>query len=145
MTIEHGEMIKVEVVKPHDWAAITNLLHHCVFGSHLKPDQERISFALLGRKDDEVLGFVTCLETDSNTLYWKFGGTVPGARQTSMSWLLYQRFVNLCKEKYERITTLIENDNITMLKMAMKVGFRIIGVRIYNGQILLEHLLERGV
>ena len=51
-------------------------------------------------------------------------------------------FVEWCKPRYKRITTLIENKNTVMLKMAMKVGFRVIGVRNFQGSILLEHLLE---
>lgn len=47
-----------------------------------------------------------------------------------------------CEKDYKRITTYIENKNTPMLKFAMKIGFRITGIRNYKNEILLEHLLE---
>lgn len=137
-------MVEVAWIHPEDWKGLSRVAHLAVFGSALEEDQERLSFVMLGKKKgtQELLGWITCLEHDRDTLYWKFGGTLRGARETSVSWLLYQAAVESCKGKYKRITTRIENDNLVMLKMAMKVGFRVIGVTVYKGQIYLEHVLE---
>jgi hypothetical protein len=36
----------------------------------------------------------------------------------------------------------VENTNVAYLKLAMKMGFRVIGVRMFKGQVLVELLLD---
>lgn len=104
---------------------------------------DRISFALLaiGEKDD-LLGYITCRESDKFSLYFQYGGAFPGTIKTSMSFKAYQECINFCRPKYKRITTMIENTNTSMLKMAMKVGFRIQGINYFDGHIFVEHALD---
>jgi hypothetical protein len=78
---------------------------------------------------------------DAETLYWQFGGAFPGTIGTIHSFGCYEQFLAWCGDKYSRVTTLIANDNLVMLKMAMKVGFRIQGIRYYGGDVLLEHVV----
>jgi hypothetical protein len=112
------------------------------FGKLLPPGSERIDFAMIVSNSDGVaMGYVTCREQDAETVYWQFGGAFPGTRDTLRTFQGYRAFVDACRN-YKRITTLIENTNTVMLKMAMAVGFRVVGVRAYKGSILLEHLLE---
>jgi RimJ/RimL family protein N-acetyltransferase len=125
-----------------DWKAVSEAAHLVCFGERKEVSMDRIDFALVVGENDAPSGYVTCREHDAETLYWQFGGAFPGTRSTSLSWKGYQALVDWCKTRYKRITTLIENTNIVMLKMAMKVGFRIQGVRVFKGQILVEHLLE---
>lgn len=134
----------ISVVKVHrdDWKDMGESAHIAVFGKLKPPEKERIDFALLVENEKELMGYLTCREHDSETLYWQFGGAFPGTQGSSLTFSGYQAFVAWCKERYKRVTTLIENENTVMLKMAMKVGFRIVGVRTYQGEILLEHLLE---
>lgn len=135
-------MISVDELSASEWAKWSEQAHGAVFDEHKPASWDRIDFALVARRGDQLLGYVTCREWDSKTLYWQFGGAFPGTRATSLSFQGYQALVDHCKRRYERITTLIENTNLVMLKMAMKVGYRIMGVRNYRGEILLEHLLE---
>lgn len=135
-------MIRVERFTPREWAQHSENAHKICFGK-LKPSAwDRIDFALLVVNDDRPLGYVTCRETDPETLYWQFGGAFPGTKDTATTFKGYCAFVEYCRDKYKRITTLIENDNLVMLKMAMKVGFRVVGIRFAAGSVLLEHVLE---
>lgn len=88
------------------------------------------------------MGYLTCRETDAHTLYWQYGGAFPGTIKSSMTWIGYQAFALWCKQRYKRVVTYIENKNTVMLKMAMKIGFVIQGIKVFDGHILLEHVLE---
>lgn len=132
----------VEKISVQDWEPMSENAHLIAFGKKKPASFDRIDFTLLVRTEKELMGYVTCREFDHETIYWQFGGAFPGTQSTSLSWIGYQAFVEWCKPRYKRITTLIENKNTVMLKMAMKVGFRVIGVRNFQGSILLEHLLE---
>lgn len=134
--------VDIDKIDKKDWGRFSEEAHKIAF-KEIKPKEwDRIDYALLGRHFDTPMGYVTCREVDAHTVYWQFGGAFPGTKSTSLSFLTYQGFVNWTKNRYERIVTYIENDNLVMLKMAMKVGFRITGVRVYKDSILLEHTLE---
>jgi RimJ/RimL family protein N-acetyltransferase len=125
------------------WAVVSEDAHLIAFGEHKPAFFDRIDFALLAvTEQEEMMGYITCREFDHETLYWQFGGAFPGTKETVKSWAAYKAFGAWCSDKYKRVATLIENDNTAMMKMAMKLGFRVIGVRNFKGSILLEHVLE---
>jgi hypothetical protein len=125
-----------------NWQKIGDEAHLICFGEAKPKGIDRIDFALLAVKEDIPRGYVTCREFDAETVYWQFGGAFPGTISTSLSFKAYKSLIDWCRPQYKRITTLIENTNLVMLKMAGKMGFRIQGVRVFKGQILVEHLLE---
>lgn len=133
-------VLKYEKIK---WDQFSEDAHKIAFGTIKPVSQDRLDFALIVINEDQnvPMGYVTCRELDSDTVYWQFGGAMPGTKNTKNSWEAYKALVDWCELKYKRITTLIENDNLVMLKMAMKVGFRISGIRYYKG-VLVEHILE---
>lgn len=133
--------MNVTYYSKEEWKPVSETAHLLCFGTKKPESLDRIDFALVVGTETPA-GYLTCREQDADTLYWQFGGAFPGTRNSSMTWKGYQAFVEWCKPKYKRITTLIENDNTVMLKMAMKIGFRIQGVRVFKGQVLVEHLLE---
>lgn len=135
-------MIEVIKFSAHDWKQYSEDAHKIAFSAHKPREWDRIDFALLVVTDEQPMGYVTCREHDAHTLYWQFGGAFPGTKDTILSFRAYQAFIDFCKPRYHRIVTLIENKNTVMLKMAMKVGFNIVGIRTFKGDILLEHLLE---
>lgn len=137
-------MIHVDAISRQVWTEkFSENAHAAVFKKNKPASWDRIDYALVVANDGEPMGYVTCRDHDEKTVYWAHGGSFPGTRNTIMTWQGYQAFVEWCKLKgYERITTLIENDNCAMLKMAMKVGFRIRGIRCYQDSILLEHVKE---
>jgi RimJ/RimL family protein N-acetyltransferase len=130
---------------PSQWQSMSEDAHLSLFGEKRPSDMDRVDYVLLG-VDDETntpLAYITVRELDKESVYWQFGGTLPPTRQTVHSFRHYQEAVRWTLDRYQRITTLIENDNAVYLKMAAKVGFKIIGVRTFKGKVLLEHLLEK--
>lgn len=133
----------VELVDAETWKKEFSEAAHKIAFKELKPASwDRIDYALLAIDGDVAAGYVTCRELDSESVYWQYGGAMPGTRDTIKSFRAYEAFVQWHKSRYKRVATYIENTNTVMLKMAMRVGFRITGVRNYQGSILLEHLLE---
>ena len=131
---------------PENYRVLAKNFHLISFGQIIVPEDERIDYALVIR--DEFLnlkGYVTCREHRADTVYWQYGGSFPGTRESSLTFKIYTMGIEYCLTKYKRITTLIENENIVMLKMAMKAGFRIIGAGGMNGKIFLELMLEKNV
>lgn len=125
------------------WKKIAEEAHIICFNEKRPNGMDRIDFALLAITDRNTpAGYVTCRETDGETVYWQFGGAFPSVRGTVMSMRAYEDFVNWTRERYKRVYTLIENTNGPMLRMAQKVGFLITGIKNFQGQILLEHLME---
>lgn len=135
-------MITVARFTKEEWKIYSEQAHSICFGKHKPAEWDRIDFALMAIAQAHPLGYMTCREVDAETLYWQFGGAFPGTKGTASSFRAYEAFFNYCGERYKRVTTLIENDNTAMLRMAMKVGFRVIGTRTFKGQVLLEHLME---
>lgn len=133
----------VKQISPKDWAVVSEDAHKIVFGTHKPASRDRIDFALMTVDEQNVpLGYVTCREWDNETLYWQFGGMFPDTRGTPRSFRVYKEMLQWATDRYFRITMLVENTNVPMLKFALKVGFKIIGVRNYSGTVLLEHSLE---
>lgn len=118
--------------------------HLSSFGEFRPKELERIDFALVATDGPEPKGFVTCKEMDSETLYWQYGGAFSGTQNTFAVAPCYFEMIKWCLDRYQRVTTRIENTNIAMLKLAFKVGFLVIGTRVFNNQIFLELLLEKG-
>lgn len=130
-------------ISGHDWVeGFSENAHKAVFNEIKPKSLDRIDFALIAIHNDDLVSYMTCREFDSESIYWQFGGTVDKYRDTILSFKAYTAFTEWHKQNYKRCMTYIENDNCVMLKMAMKVGFRICGVRNFKGSILLEHLLE---
>ena len=69
----------------------------------------------------------------------QYGGAVKKGYKTLSAYL---KMIELLKGSFLNITTLIENTNHPMIKLAMKAGFNINGIRIKSGNIYLEHLIE---
>lgn len=135
-------MIEVVKFSAHDWKQYSENAHMIAFNEIKSRDFDRIDFALLVVNENRPLGYVTCRETNAESVYWQFGGSFPGTKDTAITFRGYQVFIDWTKARYKRISTLIRNDNTVMLKMAMKVGFRIVGIKTFQDSILLDHVLE---
>lgn len=137
-------MIFVEYFTKDDWSQYSENAHKIAFKEKKDPSLDRIDYALMAVEGTNPMGYITCRELDGDTVYWQFGGTFPGTRGTLGSWQVVEAFISFCKQRYKRITVAIENTNFVMLRMAMKAGFMINGIRYYAGTLLVEHVLEFG-
>lgn len=143
MGVPSAPSISLKRLSREQWAWLAEHAHLVSFGEHKPREWDRIDFAvLLVDETDTAQAWATCRELDAHTLYLQFGGALPEARGTPKSWECFRILLAWARQSYQRVTFLVENSNLPMLKMGMKAGFRIVGVRNYKGSILLEHLLE---
>lgn len=140
-------MMRVVRMNREEWLPLAEKAHSAVFHEHRPKEWERIDFALLvtDTDSDRVYGYVTCIEMDPDTIYWQFGGAFRGTKDTYSTFRAYEKMITWTEDAgYKRIGTRIENENVVMLKMAMKVGFRVVGIRNYAGVFLeLLNILKR--
>lgn len=131
--------MELSVIKcsPEKWANYSEYAHQAVFGENRHAQLDRINYALLVHNEDKPIGFATCREIDSESLYWQYGGCFKG-NVGIYSVRAFEAVFNDSKQKYKRITTLVKNDNVNYLHMLMKFGFRAIGLRTFKNEIFLE-------
>lgn len=130
---------------PKDWFTISESAHAAAFGELRPASVDRIDFALLTVEDktDTVVGYVTCTEINAFILNWKFGGAFPPIRGKASLLSAYRATIEWCaKGTWTHLTTLIKNDNFPSLRLAMSVGFKIIGIHYFEGEILVELSLK---
>lgn len=135
-------MISINRIAKEEWVKYSELAHKAVFKKNKPAHFDRIDFALLAKQGEVIEAYVTCREHDHETLYWQFGGAFQDAKNSIKAHRSFIAMLEVCKAQYKRVYFLIENTNFPMLRLAMKAGFRIMGVRAYQNSILLEHLLE---
>jgi hypothetical protein len=143
----HGrqrEKVKVCQVKKEDWNSLAERAHLIVFNEIKKPDLDRIDFALMVQTDSGVpMQYATCRELDAESLYFQYGGSFPGTKGTLKSIRCLEKIIEWAEfAGYRRISFLVENTNEAMLKLSLRCGFLIVGLRTFKGLILLEHLKE---
>ena len=141
--ISHG--LEVSIVSKEDWVRSFSEASHLVcFGKHKPSSFDRIDYAML-MADPETKtprAYITAREFDHETVYWQFGGSFPGTKGTVASLACFEAALEHAKLHYKRVTFVVENTNFPMLKLAQKKGFVIVGLRNFNGTVLLEHMLE---
>lgn len=122
------------------WSLVSEDIHLLVF-NELRPDSmARIDFSLVVW-DEIPLGYITCREFDSETIYISYGG---GLGKSFKILAGYKMLLESLKSTYKRATTLVENTNISMIKMAMSQGFLVTGIKNIKNQIYLELVVEWG-
>ncbi len=137
-------MFELLEIPRFEWVAYcSEAAHEAAFGTVKKAESERLDFALLAVKNEIPMGYITCREHDDKTVYWQFGAAFPGTKGTAGTYKIYSAAVEHCLKRYDRILTYIGNTNTAMLRLAMQVGFRVTGVRNYDGEILVEHTISR--
>lgn len=138
----------VHKILPELWKELATDTHRIVFGEEPPPSQAKMDYALVVQdpRKDEYVTYVTVRELDPETAYWGYGGAFPAYKNTLAAYRAYQAVTEFTfKSGIKSIFTLIENTNVSMLKFALKIGYKIIGVRHVNGCTMLEHLLESPV
>jgi len=133
--------VQIKVLSPEEWYRYAEEAHKLVFNHHRDPWIDRINFAWVTYDEVGAIGFVTCREFDCHTLYWQHGGALQERRGVAAI-KSFEAILNKARDKYRRVTTLVENDNVNYLHLIMKYGFRVIGLRVFEGKILLELTME---
>lgn len=138
--------IEIKKLTKQDWYELSENSQKICFASKHDPSLDRIDFALLAVSPKNIaMGFITVREITSSHIYWQFGGTFPGTQGTYYSYLAYVKAKEWCAPLYKSVSTYIENNNVVMLKFAMKLGFRIVGIKHVFNETLVELFLSLGV
>ena len=133
-----GEL-KWTIVPPSEFALISEQLFGLTFGAKRNKELERIDFSVLLSVRGKLSGFVTCYEHQANELYLQYGGALPEFRENPAVLRGYRVLLGFLLEHYSSLLTRIENTNTPMLKLALRCGWLIIGLRLAgNGKVLLE-------
>lgn len=129
----------IKIYSKKEWLEYSSQFHDVVFNNPEFKEIENIDFSLVAFDGDEALGFATIRVLDKFHAYMQYGGAVKKGYKILSAYL---KMIELLKGSFLNITTLIENTNHPMIKLAMKAGFNINGIRIKSGNIYLEHLIE---
>lgn len=136
--------MRVVQVSKEKWLELSEKAHLIVFNEVKKPELERIDYALMVESDSGVpLQYATCRELDAESVYFQYGGSFPGTKGSPRSLRCMEKLLDWTEfAGYRRVSFLVENTNEAMLKLAMRCGFLIVGMRNFKGLILLEHLKD---
>ncbi len=138
-------MVNIHKIDRDDWAAQWSELAHQISFEEKRPkEMERIDYALLvvNPLNGKPGGYCTVRELDLESVYWQYGGAFPETEKTISVGTMYEALVEWFRFRYKRVTTLVSNENVAYLKLCMKYGFRIIGVRLFKGEVFVELLNE---
>lgn len=136
--------IEISQLDPDQWSVFSEDAHRACFSEYRPAYKDRIDYALLAHDPYTrgILGYVTIRELDDESAYWQYGGAFPSIAKGTYVLRTYLKFVEFMSNRYKRVSTLVENTNVSYLKLAMKAGFRIIGTRNFKGIVLVELLLD---
>lgn len=126
-----------------EWKMYSEHAHLAVFGELRPKEMDRIDFCIVIEKENLPMSYATIRELDSETAYMQYGGAFPSSEKSVKAFDCYILTISELKKKnYKRISTLIENKNIPMIKFALKCGFLIVGIRTFENKIYCEFLKE---
>lgn len=135
--------LTLEKLSPKDWSLLSESVHKYSFGVDRLPEMDRVSYALLVKKDTELAGYSTVIELDKESAYMQHGGNFPETEKKVLTLRTYLMMVNYLKENYKNVSTRILNSNRSMLKLAWAGGFIITGCEVNKtGQLFLVLDLE---
>ena len=133
--------MNLEVYNPEQWLDYAHAAHKIVFQELRDPSMDRIDYALVAGDDQGAVGYATCREFDSETLYWQYGGVLPKHRNSIKAIRAFNKFLQDSVERgYKRITTYVKNDNFGYMRLLMHHEFKIVGVRVFTDEIYVEFM-----
>lgn len=134
----------ITTLTPSQWEALSEEAHLICFEQARPKELDRLDFALIHEGLNGVpTSYMTCREHDAETIYLQHGGKLPSNGGTLGAFKGYVQMLYRLKESgYHQAVTLIENTNVDMLRIALKVGWKITGVTQRKNQTLVEHTLN---
>jgi hypothetical protein len=132
--------LEIKIIYPEQFKSLSYEMHKRVFNEEYPRQEERIDFACIFFYQENPIDYVTCYEHNSEVLYIQFRGIFSEYKNRRMVFVSYNILVEKLLEKYQFLTTRIENENIPMLKLALKCGWKIIGTFLSTDKKLLVEL-----
>lgn len=128
------------MVYPEQFKSLSREIYKRVFNEERQRPEDRIDFACVFFYQENPIGYVTCYEHNSEILYIQFGGIFPEYRNRRIVFATFDMLNKKLLEKYQFLTVRIESENIPMLKLSFKCGWRIIGTLLNTDKKLLVEL-----
>lgn len=130
-------------VSAEEWASsFSEDMHKLVFKEKKPAFVDRISYALLIVKAQEVVGYITVRENDHETVYWQFGGVLTRFRRGLLGSKCFEVALEWQKARSKRIMMYTENTNLPMLRLALAYGFIIVGTKTFRQYLMVDLLRE---
>lgn len=130
------------IYSKQEWDTVAEQMHEILFNEHRPASLNRFDFVLSAWEENDLIGYITCRETDAESVYISYGGIMPEKQKSMAVMKAYKIGLEELSKKYARVNTMIENINIPMLKLAMSQGFVVVGIANYVGHIYLDLRLE---
>lgn len=122
------ELVKVQ---PEVWKEVSAETIKHSLGYDWPPEKNRVSFALVVQSSDDKTPYCysTVVEFDSESAYMQHGGNFPSAYGTALTAKGYFKMIEFLRGQYKNLSTRILNKNLPMIKLALSVGFLIVGTQ----------------
>ena len=134
--------MKLERLTPEQWTWLASTAHRAVFQELRDAGVDRVHHVLLAVEGAEPIGYMTIQERDAHTAHIQFGGAFPPVRGSLKAVRAWSLALGRLKESYRRVTMRVENTNRPMLKLALAMHFKVVGIHVQADKILLEHALN---
>lgn len=131
-------MISARAITKKEWDVFGETLHQSVFNWFRSRDDDKCDYAIIIEKDSHVAGFITVRELGVKRAHLLFGGVIPSFRGTLNTVLTYSTILDNLAKCYDTCTTCIENTNNDMLRISLKLGYKIIGIKTIDGCSFVE-------
>ena len=128
-----------------EWEKYADQAHFVAFGETNRSRLDRIDFCILVVCKGEVGGYITCKEMDSETCYIQYGAVFPNFAKSVYVSPGYLEMIRHLTDRYQNVTTKVENTNFPMLKLAMKAGFTVVGTSKFKDKLFLDLYLGRNL
>jgi len=134
--------MRTERIIPQHWHKLAELAHTICFGEFRPESLNRHHFIVGAFVKNDLAGYFTCLEMDSETVYVQHGAAFPNQEKSIHVLPGYLKMLESLSQDYKRVWTRIENKNVAMLRLAMKAGFLVQGVYTFKQKVFVELELE---
>jgi RimJ/RimL family protein N-acetyltransferase len=138
-------LILVKKILKEDWIEkFAENAHLTVFDERIEKDKDAIDFALItiDQDTDRLVSYVTVREYDKDHAHWFWGGSFPTYRGTVSALRSMEAIFDWIKANYKKLSFFTQNTNFPMLKFGIQKKFQIVGLRLAQGGLLLEHVIE---
>lgn len=131
---------KCERLEIKDWSGpMSEMAHIISFGESRDATLNRFDYALvLFDTKEDMAGYSTIKEMDSETAYMQHGGVFPNYEKSVHVVNGYSKIIGWLREHYKRATTKVDVNNHAMIKLAWALGFEITGTSVFKDKIYLE-------
>jgi len=125
-----------------EFKSLSEDAHMVVFNQVRPRHKNTFDFALVVEDESGTpLSYATCIDFDSDSVYMQHGGAFPSAAKNVKTVRSYHTMINHLRENYKRASTIINAQNLPMIKLAWSAGFVIHGADVMTDGVWL-HLMN---